>query len=410
MRFINSLLEMRLKTPTVEIRGVKVGGKNPIVIQSMTNTDTTDPKATAKQCIELCKAGSEIVRVTVNSNLAAEKIPELRAVLDAQGYSHLPIVGDFHFNGHTLLTEFPETAKILDKYRINPGNVGKDENFETIIKIAIENKKPVRIGANMGSIDQTLLTQMMEENAKAPSPKSDEEVAIDALVESAISSAKRAEELGLPQDKIILSVKISDVQGVIKATKDLADRMKQNSHFYPIHLGLTEAGGGLQGLISSSAALAILLQEGIGDTIRISLTPEPGQSRTKEVEACKTLLQSLGYRNFKPKVTSCPGCGRTGSDFFQTLAKQVNDHIKEKLPEWQEKHPKVKALKIAVMGCVVNGPGESRHADIAISLPGKMEKPVAPVYIKGKYLKSLQGDKISEEFISLVEEYIKENY
>jgi (E)-4-hydroxy-3-methylbut-2-enyl-diphosphate synthase len=360
--------------------------------------------------MQLADAGSEMVRVTVNTNLAAQQIPELRRILDAEGYSHLPIIGDFHFNGHILLSEFPEAAATLDKYRINPGNVGHDKNFEAIIKIAIENNKPVRIGANMGSIDQALLTQMMEENAQSPSPRSDEEIAIDTLVESAMSSAQRAEKLGMPQNKIIVGVKISDVQGVIKATKDLAARMNQNGQFYAIHLGLTEAGSGLQGLISSSAALAILLQEGIGDTIRISLTPEPGQPRSKEVEACKTLLQSLGYRNFKPKVTSCPGCGRTGSDFFQTLAKQLNDHINKKLPQWQKLHPNVVDLKIAVMGCVVNGPGESRHSDIAISLPGKMEKPVAPVYIKGEYTQSLQGKNIAEEFIELVEDYIKSNF
>ncbi len=405
---------MRLKTPIVEIRGLKLGGENPILIQSMTNTDTADAKATAAQCIELAKAGSEMVRVTVNTNLAAQQIPELRRILDHEGYSHLPIIGDFHFNGHTLLSEFPEMAETLDKYRINPGNVGKgekhDENFETIIRIAIQNNKPVRIGANMGSIDEDLLTQMMEENAKAPSPKSDEEVSIDALVESAIASAQLAEKLGMPQDKIVIGVKISNVQGVIKATKDLVDRMKQLDHLYVIHLGLTEAGSGLQGLMSSSAALAILLQEGIGDTIRISLTPEPGQSRVKEVEACKTLLQSMGYRNFKPKITSCPGCGRTGSVFFQTLAKEVNEHIDKKMPEWKGLYPGVEDLKIAVMGCVVNGPGESRHSDIAISLPGKMEDPVAPVYIKGEYLKSLKGENIAEEFIEILEEFIRNNF
>lgn len=409
---------MRLNTPTVEVGGVKIGGKNPIVIQSMTNTDTSDAKSTAKQIIELADAGSEIVRMTVNTNLAAPKVPEIRKILDAKGFAKIPLIGDFHFNGHTLLEDFPQMAKTLDKYRINPGNVGygdkHDYNFSTIIKIAIENDKPVRIGVNWGSLDQDLLTEMMNKNSKLIKPKSDKEVIINAMVESALRSAILAEKLGLSQNKIILSVKMSIVQDMIKAYELLAEKMLKNKHLYALHLGLTEAGIGMQGLVSSSAALAILLQQGIGDTIRISLTPTPTQPRTKEVEACKTLLQSIGFRHFKPQVTSCPGCGRTDSHFFQELAEEVNSHITKILPIWQKKYSKnadkIAELKIAVMGCVVNGPGESKHADIAISLPGRMEKPVAPVYIKGKFVKSLQGKKIPQQFIKLLEDYVEENF
>ncbi len=404
----------RLETPTVDIRGVKVGGDHPIVIQSMTNTDTADPAATAAQVIELADAGSEIVRVTVNSNLAAPQIPELRKILNAKGYEHLPIIGDFHYNGHTLLTEFPEMAATLDKYRINPGNVGYGDkheyNFSTIIKAAITNDKPVRIGVNWGSLDQDLLTEMMDANHKLIKPKTDKEVIINAMVESAIRSAELAEALGLPQNKIILSVKMSIVQDMIAAYEQLTARMLKNNHLYALHLGLTEAGVGMQGLVSSSAALAVLLQQGIGDTIRISLTPTPTRPRTEEVEACKSLLQSMGYRSFKPQVTSCPGCGRTDSTFFQELAEQVNAHIEAKMPEWKEKYPKVAELKIAVMGCVVNGPGESKHADIAISLPGRMEKPVAPIYIHGKFSQSLEGENIPEQFIKILEEFIVDNF
>ncbi len=409
---------MRISTPAVLVGGIKIGGKNPIVIQSMTNTDTSDAKTTAKQAMELAEAGSEIVRMTVNTNLAAPKVPEIRKILDDKGYKALPLIGDFHFNGHTLLKDFPKMAKTLDKYRINPGNVGYGDkheyNFSTIIKIALENNKPVRIGVNWGSLDQDLLTEMMNKNARLIKPRSDKEVIIDAMVESATRSAEIAEKLGLAQDKIILSVKMSIVQDMIKAYELLSARMQKNKHLYALHLGLTEAGVGMQGLVSSSAALAILLQQGIGDTIRISLTPTPTQPRTKEVEACKTLLQSLGFRYFKPQVTSCPGCGRTDSHFFQELAEEVNAHVTKILPIWQKKYPKsaqkIAELKIAVMGCVVNGPGESKHADIAISLPGRMEKPVAPVYIKGKFVKSLQGKKIPQQFIQLLEDYIEDNF
>lgn len=405
----------RINSPAVTVGKVKIGGKNPIVIQSMTNTDTTDAGSTAKQIMELADAGSEIVRLTVNTNIAASKIPEIRKILDNKGYADLPLIGDFHYNGHILLKEFPKMAKILDKYRINPGNVGYGEkheyNFATIIKIAKENNKPVRIGVNWGSLDKDLLTKIMNKNASRKISRSDKEVIIDAMIESALKSAESAEKLGLKQNKIILSVKMSIVQDMIKAYELLASRMQKNKHLYALHLGLTEAGIGMQGLISSSAALAILLQQGIGDTIRISLTPTPTQPRTKEVEACKILLQSLGLRHFQPQVTSCPGCGRTDSHFFQELAEQVNKHISKNLQIWQKKYPKsatkIATLKIAIMGCVVNGPGESKHADIAISLPGRMEKPVAPVYIHGRFVKSLTGKKIPEQFIQLLGDFIK---
>lgn len=405
---------MRLNTPTVLVRGIKIGGQNPIIIQSMTNTDTADAKATAKQAMELADAGSEIVRITVDSNLAAPKVPEIRKILDAKGYNALPLIGDFHYNGHILLKEFPKLAKTLDKYRINPGNVGygekHDYNFSTIVKIAKENNKPVRIGVNWGSLDQVLLTKMMNNNASRKIPKSEKKVIIDAMVESALRSAELAEKLGLPQNKIVLSVKMSKVQDMVKAYELLAAHMEKNRNLYALHLGLTEAGIGIQGLVSSSAALAILLQQGIGDTIRISLTPTQAQPRTKEVEACKTLLQSLGFRNFQPQVTSCPGCGRTDSDFFQKLAEQVDKHILKNIPIWQKKYPqaarKITELKIAIMGCVVNGAGESKHSDIAISLPGRMEKPVAPVYIHGHFFKSLAGKKIPEQFIKLLEDLV----
>ncbi|MEK7672388.1 MAG: flavodoxin-dependent (E)-4-hydroxy-3-methylbut-2-enyl-diphosphate synthase [Patescibacteria group bacterium] len=405
---------MRLNTPTTTIKNLKIGGQNPIVIQSMTNTQTADAEATAKQAMQLADAGAELIRITVNTNFAAEAVPQIRKILDKKGYQNLPLVGDFHYNGHVLLTDYPKLAKTLDKYRINPGNVGYGDkheyNFATIIKIAVANQKPVRIGVNWGSLDQDLLTEMMDKNAKLKNPKTDKEVIIDAMVESALLSAAQAEKLGLKQNQIILSVKMSIVQDMVKAYELLAKRMQKNKHLYALHLGLTEAGVGMQGVVSSSAALAILLQQGIGDTIRISLTPTPDKPRTEEVEACKNLLQALGYKYYKPQVTSCPGCGRTDSQFFQELADQVNKHIDKKMPQWQKKYPKVSEMKVAVMGCVVNGPGESKHADIAISLPGKSEKPVAPIYIKGKFIKSLQGDKIPEQFMELLEEFVKANY
>ena len=384
----------------------------------MTNTDTADVTATVEQCISLADAGSEIVRITVNNEASAKAVSQICSQLNAAGYSHLPLVGDFHYNGHELLTSFPDCARALDKYRINPGNVGfgdsHDENFETFIKTAVENNKPVRIGVNWGSLDQRLLTEMMDENAKLSlingnsSPKSDREVMIEAMVKSALNSAAYARQLGLRQDQIVLSVKMSNVQDVVAAYKLLAQEMDNP---YALHLGLTEAGSGLQGVTSSSAALAILLKEGLGDTIRISLTPAPGSPRTEEVEACKALLQALDLRHFSPKVTSCPGCGRTDSTFFQELASQVTAHIAQKMPIWKAAYPEnakqIAQLNISVMGCVVNGPGESKHADIAISLPGRSEEPVAPVFIAGKFVKNLKGENIPDQFINILDEYVE---
>lgn len=379
---------MRLKTPTVKIRDVKIGGNHPIVIQSMTNTDTADAKATAKQCIELADAGSELVRITVNNEKAAKAVPEIRKILDKRGYKHLPLIGDFHYNGHELLTKFPKCAKTLDKYRINPGNVGygkkHDENFVAIIKIAIKNNRPIRIGVNSGSLENPT---------------------IENMVKAALDSAKSAEKLGLKQNKIILSVKTSSVQDTIKAYELLAKKM--HSHPYALHLGLTEAGSSIQGIVSSSTALAILLQKGIGDTIRVSLTPALTQARTQEIDVCKALLQSLNLRHFRPQITSCPGCGRTDSAFFQKLTKEINDYIDKKMDEWIKKYPRITNLKIAIMGCVVNGLGESRHADIAISLPGKNEKPIAQVYIGGKFHKNLGGKDIPEQFIKILGTYLE---
>lgn len=367
-----------LECPSMKIREIKLGKGHPIVIQSMTNTDTADAQATAKQCMELADAGAEMVRITVNNEQAAKAVIEIRQILDKNDYSSLPLIGDFHYNGHELLSNHPDCAQTLDKYRINPDNVG-DKNFETIIKIAIQNNKPIRIGVNAGSTDKD-------------------------LVQTALDSAKAAEDLGLPQDQIVLSVKTSDVQETIKAYEQLANEP------YALHLGLTEAGSGMQGIVSSTAALAILLQKGIGNTIRISLTPEPGKSRTEEVKACRALLQSLGLRNFRPKVTSCPGCGRTDSTFFQELASEINDYIDRKMPTWQREFKGVEDLKIAVMGCVVNGPGEARNADIAISLPGKNEQKTAILYIDGKLAKTLTGENILEQFTSQLEEYLQNSH
>lgn len=373
----------------------------------MTSTDTADSAATVKQAIELIKAGSELVRVTVNTDSAAKAIPKIRAALNKKGFAHIPLIGDFHYNGHTLLSENPAMAQALDKYRINPGNVGfgdkHEYNFAQIIKIAVANKKQVRIGVNGGSLDQDLLTDLMNKNAAIKKPKAASEVFIDAMVQSAVRSAKLAEKLGLPAHKITLSVKMSDLPDMVAAYRLLARKTQGR---YPLHLGLTEAGGGLQGLVASSAALAILLHEGIGDTIRVSITPDKNTPRTREVEVCKELLQALGLRHFKPKITSCPGCGRTGSTFFQDLAADVSKEVTKRLPAWLKKYPHAAQLKIAVMGCVVNGPGEASQADIAIALPGKMEREVAPVYIKGKFHKSLQGKNILKEFMALIEEQL----
>jgi len=425
---------MRKKTIEVQIGKVKIGGKNPVAIQSMTNTDTADVAATVGQIIRLCDAGSELVRVTVNNPQAARAVPLIKERLLKKGYKQ-PIIGDFHYNGHILLTRHPDCAAALDKYRINPGNVGggsivcadntrggesaHEYNFRTMIECAIKYKKPVRIGVNWGSLDQRLFKTLMEKNARLKSgrrkniprsaasrnsaPESDREILYEAMVQSALQSAKVAEKIGLPKNKIVLSVKMSDVQDVIAAYEMLSKRCD-----YPLHLGLTEAGMGDKGLIASSAALAILLQKGIGDTIRFSLTPGPGQPREKEVVACQILLQTMGIRNFRPMVTSCPGCGRTSNNLHQEIAAEVNDHISKKMHLWCRKHPgarfnRLASLKIAVMGCVVNGPGEASHADIAICLPGKAEKPVAQVYIKGKPYKVLKGKNIAREFIAILD-------
>lgn len=385
----------RRKSQKVIIGNIEIGSGTPVAIQSMTNTDTSDVAATVAQAIELIDAGSELVRVTVNNEEAAKAIPNIKEALLKKNYD-APLIGDFHYNGHLLLTKFPECARALDKYRINPGNVGR--GFEIMIECALKNNKPVRIGVNWGSVDRGLLTKMMDENAQQKNPKSDQEVLLETLVQSALESAKHAERLGMAADKIVLSVKTSDVQHVIQAYQMLAERCD-----YALHLGLTEAGMGMKGLIASSAALGVLLQHGIGDTIRISLTPAPGESRTREVEACQLLLQSIGLRQFRPIVTSCPGCGRTGSDLFQHLTSEVNDYIRQKMPEWKRQHRGVENLKVAVMGCVVNGPGESRHADIALSLPGKSEEPMATVFVKGKLFKTLRGGDLGKEFLKILE-------
>jgi (E)-4-hydroxy-3-methylbut-2-enyl-diphosphate synthase len=399
-------LTPRRKTTTVDLGGVCVGAAHPVVIQSMTDTPTADVEKTFKQTLELIEAGSELVRWTVNDDAAAQAVPAIIKRLKASGHN-TPIIGDFHFNGHTLLRKHPACAKALAKYRINPGNVGRgdrhDDNFTQIVQVAVDNGKPVRIGVNWGSLDQELLTLKMDENAKLREPKDFKEVTFEAMIESALASAALAEKAGLAHDKIILSVKMSILQDMVTVYARLAKRCD-----YPLHLGLTEAGADIQGTAASAAALSILLQQGIGDTIRVSLTPQPNVARSREVDICKQLLQALGLRYFKPSVTSCPGCGRTSSNYFQILAQDINDHITRKMPVWKSKHPGVEKLKIAVMGCVVNGPGESRHADIGISLPGASEKPVAPVYVDGKEKVTLKGERIKEEFIDILENYIKE--
>ncbi len=399
-------MQKRRKTPTINIDGVFLGSNHPVVIQSMTDTPTANVDETFRQTLELIEAGSEMVRWTVNDDAAARAVPEIIKHLRAKGHK-TPIIGDFHFNGHTLLSKHKECAKALSKYRINPGNVGRgnrhDENFSSIVKIAIDNDKAVRIGVNWGSLDQELLTDLMDKNAKLKNPKDFKEVTYQAMLESALQSAALAEKIGLKKNKIVLGVKMSILQDMVTVYSMLAAKSD-----YVLHLGLTEAGGDVQGISSSSAALAILLQQGIGDTIRVSLTPQPNVKRSREVDVCKNLLQSLGLRYFKPSVTSCPGCGRTSSNYFQYLAKDISEHIERKMPLWKKEFKGVEKLKIAVMGCVVNGPGESRHADIGISLPGASEKPMAPVYADGKELVTLKGDHIKEEFITILENYIKE--
>jgi len=397
----------RRRSRVVDVGGVLIGGNHPIVIQSMTNTDTADVDATVEQIRALADAGSEIVRITVNNEAAAQAVPRIVERLRAQGCS-VPVVGDFHYNGHILLTKYPETARALDKYRINPGNVGtkrRDDNFRTIIEQAVKYGKPVRIGVNWGSLDQDLLTEMMDANARRPEPKDAKSVMIDAMVESALRSAAYAEECGLPPDRIVISAKVSGVQDLIKVYRILAAKCD-----YPLHLGLTEAGMGMKGIVASTAGLAVLLQEGIGDTIRVSLTPRPGGDRTEEVQVCRQILQSLELRSFTPQVTSCPGCGRTTSTFFQELAEQVQSYIEKQMPAWRERYPGVERLKVAVMGCVVNGPGESKHADIGISLPGTFEEPKAPVYVDGRLLTTLRGEDLAQQFIAILNDYVDARY
>jgi (E)-4-hydroxy-3-methylbut-2-enyl-diphosphate synthase len=398
---------LRRPTSTVLVGGVPVGSAHPIVVQSMTNTDTADADATALQVAQLAHAGSELVRITVNNDEAAAAVPTIRSKLDRLGVD-VPLIGDFHYNGHLLLTKYPEMAAALAKYRINPGNVGtkrRDEQFVQIIEVAIANDAPVRIGVNWGSLDQQLLTEMMDANAALPEPMDSREVMIEAMLESALRSARLAEETGLPHDRIIISAKVSGVQDLVEVYARLADRCD-----YPLHLGLTEAGMGAKGIITSTAGLAILLQRGIGDTIRVSLTPEPGGDRTQEVQVAQQVLQSMGLRSFMPQVSACPGCGRTTSTFFQEMARDIQSYLVERMPAWRETHPGVEELRVAVMGCVVNGPGESKHADIGISLPGTFEEPVAPVFVDGAKTETLRGDGIVPRFLEILEEYVASRY
>jgi (E)-4-hydroxy-3-methylbut-2-enyl-diphosphate synthase len=397
----------RRATVTVDVAGVPIGSGHPIVVQSMTNTDTADPDATAIQVAQLAHAGSELVRVTVNNDAAAEAVPIIREKLDGLGVG-VPLIGDFHYNGHLLLTKYPACAAALAKYRINPGNVGTkrhDEQFRRIVEVAIANDKPVRIGVNWGSLDQQLLTELMDANAKLPEPRESRDVMIDAMLESALRSAQLAEETGLGHDRIVISAKVSGVQDLVEVYDRLAGRCD-----YPLHLGLTEAGMGSRGIISSTAGLAILLQRGIGDTIRVSLTPAPGGDRSEEVQIAQQVLQSLGLRSFTPQVSACPGCGRTTSTFFQEMARDIGAYLRDQMPVWGRTHPGVEELKVAVMGCVVNGPGESKHADIGISLPGTFEEPVAPVFVDGQLRITLRGDDIVPRFLEILEDYVAQRY
>ena len=398
----------RRKSVAVNVGGVMVGGNNPVVVQSMTNTDTADVDATVAQVAALAKAGSELVRITVDRDESAAAVPRIRERLDKLGIG-VPLIGDFHYIGHKLLAEFPDCAKALAKYRINPGNVGfrekRDKQFSEIIEFAIHYDKPVRIGVNWGSLDQELLTRLMDENAEKGGPLSTDEVMHEAVVQSALISAHLAEEIGLGRDKIILSAKVSQVQDLVAVYTMLAERCD-----YALHLGLTEAGMGTKGIVASSAALGILLEQGIGDTIRISLTPEPGGDRRREVQVAEELLQVMGFRQFIPTVAACPGCGRTTSTVFQELAQKIQGDIRKNMPVWRKKYPGVEALNVAVMGCIVNGPGESKHADIGISLPGTGEMPAAPVFIEGKKVKTLRGANIAAEFEQMVAEYIEERF
>ena len=400
-------LHARRSTVVVHVGGVAVGSAHPIVVQSMTNTDTADVDGTVEQVARLAEAGSELVRLTVNTPAAARAVPEIAARL-ADGGVTVPLIGDFHFNGHILLPGHPECAAALAKYRINPGNVGGktwDANFARIVECAIEHGKPVRIGVNWGSLDQQLLTSMMDANAKLAEPRDGHEVMIDAMIESAMRSAAVAEEIGLPHDRIILSAKVSAVRDLVTVYRRRAPLSD-----YPLHLGLTEAGMGRKGVVASTAGLSILLAEGIGDTIRVSLTPTPGGDRSEEVRVARQVLQSLGLRTFEPQVTACPGCGRTTSTFFQEMAQDIEGYLQERMPEWRGVYPGVEALNVAVMGCVVNGPGESRHADIGISLPGSFEAPSAPVYVDGEHHATLRGDAIVAEFIDILEAYVARRF
>ncbi len=398
----------RHPTVPVLVGHILVGGGAPVVVQSMTNTDTADIQATVKQVAQLTRAGSELVRITVNSEEAAAAVPHIREQLDRQG-NNVPLIGDFHFNGHKLLTNHPACAEALAKYRINPGNVGRgkkrDEQFATMIETACRYDKPVRIGVNWGSLDQELVVRLMDENNRSETPRNTRDITHDAMVTSALQSAAKAEELGLGRDKIILSVKMSGVQDLVSVYRELATRSE-----YALHLGLTEAGMGSKGIVASTAALALLLQEGIGDTIRISLTPEPGGSRSQEVIVAQEILQSMGLRSFTPMVVACPGCGRTSSDYFQQLAQTIQGYLREQMPVWHKQYPGVEDMTVAVMGCVVNGPGESKHANIGISLPGTGERPVAPVYVDGEKTVTLKGEHIAEEFQQLVTEYVQRTY
>jgi (E)-4-hydroxy-3-methylbut-2-enyl-diphosphate synthase len=398
----------RRKTVACTIGKVRVGSDAPVVVQSMTNTDTADVFSTVEQVASLARAGSELVRVTVNNEDAAAAVPLIVRELDKRGL-HVPIIGDFHYNGHILLKKYPGCAQALAKYRINPGNVSvgrkDDSNFRTMVEVAVENQKPVRIGVNWGSLDQSLLTRMMDENSRSADPKDARDVTMEAMVVSALNSAKLAEQYGLRDDQIILSAKVSGVQDLVDVYRSLARRCN-----YPLHLGLTEAGMGAKGIVASSAGLSILLQEGIGDTIRVSLTPAPGGDRAEEVRVAQQILQSLGIRSFTPQVTACPGCGRTTSTFFQEMAEQIQTYLREQMPVWKQSYSGVEEMKVAVMGCVVNGPGESKHANLGISLPGTFEEPKAPVYVDGRLLTTLRGDKIVEEFRKILDEYVDSHY
>ena len=397
----------RRPSVTARVGHVPVGSAHPVVVQSMTNTDTADPVSTAAQVVHLATAGSQLVRVTVNNDAAAAAVPEMIQRAADAGVD-VPIVGDFHYNGHLLLAKFPATARALAKYRINPGNVGgkrRDENFRTIVQVAVDNDKPVRIGVNWGSLDQDLLTEMMDANAAAGSPREARDVYIEAMLASALRSAEMAEEVGLRHDQILISAKVSAVPDLVDVYRRLATRCD-----YPLHLGLTEAGLGTKGIVASTAGLSILLAQGIGDTIRVSLTPKPGGDRAEEVYVAQQVLQSLGLRSFAPQVTSCPGCGRTTSTFFQKMAEDIQGYIREQMPTWRALYPGVETMNVAVMGCVVNGPGESKHANIGISLPGTFEDPKAPVYVDGKLLTTLKGDAIVAEFLVILDNYVKTRY